>query len=149
MAISPSLQQQSNEPSYLLSLHKIIIQRMVAWIAQPSLSTLGSCHVYLNAVQSSIQIMEAYSSCFTIPIDILSITFGIPLTLQLEQTTNTMVARLLQDQAGQNTLQIYTSKSVACKAQSQNLPYPTPQVVIQINHLARQTNIVKTPWYPS
>ena len=61
MAISPSLQQQSNEPSYLLSLHKIIIQRMVAWIAQPSLSTLGSCHVYLNAVQSSIQFLQAHS----------------------------------------------------------------------------------------
>ena len=50
------------------------------------------------------QIKEAYHNSSTIPVDKWSITFGIPLTLQLEQTTTTMEARLLQYQAGQKCL---------------------------------------------
>ena len=47
------------------------------------------------------QITEAYNKSSSIPIDELSFTFGILLTLQLEQTTNIMEAWLLQFQAGQ------------------------------------------------
>ena len=47
------------------------------------------------------QIKEAYQNNATIPIDKWSITFGVPLTLQLEQTTANMEAWLLQYQAGQ------------------------------------------------
>ena len=47
------------------------------------------------------QITEAYNNSSSIPIDELSFTFGIPLTLQLEQNTNIMEAWLLQFQAGQ------------------------------------------------
>ena len=36
------------------------------------------------------QIKEAYHNSSTIPVDEWSITYGIPLTLQLEQTTATM-----------------------------------------------------------
>ena len=50
------------------------------------------------------QITEAYNNSSSIPIDELSFTFGIPLTLQLEQNTNIMEARLLQFQAGQKRL---------------------------------------------
>ena len=50
------------------------------------------------------QIQEAYHNSSTIPVDEWSITFGIPLTLQLEQTTITMEARHLQYQAGQKHL---------------------------------------------
>ena len=50
------------------------------------------------------QIPEAYNKSSSIPIDKLSFTFGIPLTLQLEQTTNIMEALLLQFQAGQKRL---------------------------------------------
>ena len=38
------------------------------------------------------QITEAYNNSSSIPIDELSFTFGILLTLQLEQTTNIMEA---------------------------------------------------------
>ena len=50
------------------------------------------------------QISEAYNNSFCIPIDKLSFTFGIPLTLHLEQTTNIMAAWLLQLQASQKYL---------------------------------------------
>ena len=50
------------------------------------------------------QITEAYNNSTSIPIDKLSYTFGIPLTLQLEQTTNIMEAWLLQFQASQKRL---------------------------------------------
>ena len=50
------------------------------------------------------QIQEAYHNSSTIPVDKWSITFGIPLTLQLEQTTTNMEAWLLQYQAGQKCL---------------------------------------------
>ena len=50
------------------------------------------------------QIKEAYNNNSTIPVDKWSITFGIPLTLQLEQTTATMEAWLLQYQAAQKRL---------------------------------------------
>ena len=127
--------------------------RMVTHTTQTSLPPLGSCHVYIHAVQSSIQyfqvysidqdihldhtwvyiqpmdwlqdavhgatltasmathnlslmtqITEAYHNSSTIPIGKWSITFGISLTLQLEQTTVTMEAWLLQYQAGQKHL---------------------------------------------
>ena len=48
--------------------------------------------------------MEAYHKSSLTPIDELSITFRTPLTLQLEQTTITMEAWLLQYQAGQKRL---------------------------------------------
>ena len=50
------------------------------------------------------QIKEAYHNSSTIPFNKWSITFGIPLTLQLEQSTATMEAWLLQYQAGQKCL---------------------------------------------
>ena len=50
------------------------------------------------------QITEAYNNSSSIPIDELSFTFGIPLTLQLEQNTNIMEAWLLQFQASQKCL---------------------------------------------
>jgi hypothetical protein len=50
------------------------------------------------------QITEAYNNSSSIPIDELSFTFGIPITLQLEQNTNIMEAWLLQFQAGQKRL---------------------------------------------
>jgi MFS-type transporter involved in bile tolerance (Atg22 family) len=50
------------------------------------------------------QITEAYNNSSSIPIDELSFTFGIPLTLQLEQNTNIMEAWLFQFQAGQKRL---------------------------------------------
>ena len=50
------------------------------------------------------QIKEAYHNSSKIPVDKWSITFGIPLTLQLEQTTDIMEAWLLQYQAGQKHL---------------------------------------------
>ena len=50
------------------------------------------------------QIKEAYHNSSTIPVNKWSIIFGIPLTLQLEQTTATMEAWLLQYQAGQKIL---------------------------------------------
>ena len=50
------------------------------------------------------QITEVYNNSSSIPINKLSFTFGIPLTLQLEQTTNIMEAWLLQFQAGQKRL---------------------------------------------
>ena len=50
------------------------------------------------------QITEAYNNSSSIPVDKLSFTFGIPLTLQLEQTTNIMEAWFLQFQASQECL---------------------------------------------
>jgi hypothetical protein len=50
------------------------------------------------------QITEAYHNSSSIPIEELSFTFGIPLTLQLEQDTNIMEVWLLQFQAGQKRL---------------------------------------------
>ena len=50
------------------------------------------------------QIIEAYNNSSSIPIDELSFTFGILLTLQLEQTSNIMAAWLLQFQASQKYL---------------------------------------------
>ena len=50
------------------------------------------------------QITEAYNNSSSIPINKLSFTFGIPLTLQLDQTTNIMEAWLLQFQASQKCL---------------------------------------------
>ena len=50
------------------------------------------------------QIKEAYHNSSTIPVNKWSITYRIPLTLQLEQTTATMEAWLLQYQAGQKRL---------------------------------------------
>ena len=52
------------------------------------------------------QITETYHNSSNIPIDKWSITFGIPLTLQLEHTTITMEAWLLQHQARQEHLAI-------------------------------------------
>ena len=46
----------------------------------------------------------AYNNSSSIPIDELSFTFGIPLTLQLEKNTNNMEAWLLQFQADQKRL---------------------------------------------
>ena len=50
------------------------------------------------------QITEAYNNSSSIPMDELSFTFGIPLSLRLEQNTNLMEAWLLQFQAGQKRL---------------------------------------------
>ena len=50
------------------------------------------------------QFKEAYHNSSTIPVNKWSITFGIPLTLQLEQTTANMEAWLLQYQARQKRL---------------------------------------------
>ena len=50
------------------------------------------------------QITETYQNSSTILIDEWSITFGLPLTLQLEQSTSTMEAWLLQYQAEQKSL---------------------------------------------
>ena len=50
------------------------------------------------------QITEAYNNSSSIPIDELSFTFSIPLTLQLEQNTYIMEAWLLQFQPGKNRL---------------------------------------------
>ena len=50
------------------------------------------------------QITEAYNNSSSTPIDKLSFTSGILLTLQLEQTTNIMEAWLLQFQASQKHL---------------------------------------------
>ena len=50
------------------------------------------------------QIQEAYHNSSTILVDEWSITFGIPLTLQLEQFTAAMEAWLLQYQTGQKRL---------------------------------------------
>lgn len=46
-------------------------------------------------------ITEAYHNSSTIPINELTSTFGIPLTIHIEQATFTMEAWLLQHQAGQ------------------------------------------------
>ena len=60
------------------------------------------------------QIKEAYHNSSTIPVNKWSITFGIPLTLQLEQTTTNMEAWLLRYQAGQKHLaNILTQECVA------------------------------------
>ena len=50
------------------------------------------------------QITEAYKKSFSIPVDELSFTFGIPLTLQLEKNTNILEVWLLQFQANQKRL---------------------------------------------
>ena len=50
------------------------------------------------------QITVAYNNSSSIAIDKLSFTFGIPITLQLEQTTNIMEAWLLRFQASQKCL---------------------------------------------
>ena len=50
------------------------------------------------------QIQEACHNSSTIPVDKWSITFGIPITLHLVQTTSNMGAWLLQYQAGQKRL---------------------------------------------
>ena len=50
------------------------------------------------------QITEDYNNCSSTPIDKLSSTFGIPLTLQVNQPTTIMEAWLLQSQAGQKRL---------------------------------------------
>ena len=50
------------------------------------------------------QITEAYINSSSIPVDNLSFTFDILLTLQLEQTTNIMAAWFLQFQASQKCL---------------------------------------------
>ena len=52
------------------------------------------------------KIREAYHNSSTIPIGKLSITIGNPLILQLEDTTITMEAWLLQNQARQECLAI-------------------------------------------
>ena len=49
-------------------------------------------------------IKEAYHNSSILPVNKWSITFGTPLTLQLEQTTITMEAWLLQDQVEQKHL---------------------------------------------
>jgi hypothetical protein len=50
------------------------------------------------------QITEAYNKSSFTPIDELSFTFGILLTLQLEQTTNIMETWFLQFEASQKCL---------------------------------------------
>jgi hypothetical protein len=50
------------------------------------------------------KITEVYNNSSSTPINELSFTFGIPLTLQLEQTTNIMEAWFLQFQGGQKHL---------------------------------------------
>ena len=50
------------------------------------------------------QITEAYNNISSIPVNKLSFTFGILLTLQLEQTTNIMEVWFLQFQASQKCL---------------------------------------------
>ena len=67
----------------------------------------GATHLSARATHRlslMTQITEAYSNSSSTPIDELSFTFGIPLTLQLEQTTNIMEAWLLQFQASQKHL---------------------------------------------
>jgi hypothetical protein len=58
----------------------------------------------IHRISFMTQITEAYNNSSSIPIDELSFTFGIPLTLQLEQNTNIMEAWFLQFQACQKCL---------------------------------------------
>ena len=58
----------------------------------------------IHRISLITQITEAYNNSSSIPIDELSFTFCIPLTLQLEQNTNILEAWLLQFQAGQKRL---------------------------------------------
>ena len=57
-----------------------------------------------HRISLKTHIKEAYHNSSTILVDKWIITFGILLTLQLEQTTATMEAQLLQYQAGQKHL---------------------------------------------
>ena len=65
---------------------------------------VGYCSQAIHRLSLITQITEAYNNSSSIPIDKLSFTFGIPLTLQLEQNINIMAAWLLQFQAGQKRL---------------------------------------------
>jgi hypothetical protein len=76
------------------------------WVAH-NIFIHGATHSTSQAIHGlslMTQITEAYNNSSSIPIDELSFTFGIPLTLQLEQNTNIMEAWLLQFQAGQKRL---------------------------------------------
>ena len=88
-------------------------------------------------------ITEAYNNSSSTPIDELSFTFGIPLTLQLEQTTNIMEAWLLQFQAGQKD-QANILKQVCCnqgkiKIKSSSSAY---MVATLKNHLIKRTALI-------
>ena len=64
------------------------------WIARNNF-VHGAAHSSAKATHMlslMTQSTEAYNNSSSIPIDKLSFTFGIPLTLQLEQTTNIMEA---------------------------------------------------------
>ena len=76
------------------------------WVARNNF-VHGATHSASQAtyrISLMTQITEAYNNSSSIPIDELSFTFGIPLTLQLKQNTNIMEAWLLQFQAGQKRL---------------------------------------------
>ena len=92
---------------------------------------------------------EAYHNSSTITVGKWSITFGTPLTLQLEQTTITMEVWLLQYQAGQKQLANILTQERRNRAPLPDFSYPAPEVVIQTNHPARQTNIPTTLWFSS
>jgi hypothetical protein len=90
--------------------------RTIIWtLREYTYSQLVACNNFVHGVTNSAshaihglslmtQITEAYNNSSFIPIDELFFTFGIPLTLQLEQNTNIMESWLLQFQAGQKRL---------------------------------------------
>ena len=82
------------------------------------------------------QITEAYNNSSSTPIDKLSFTLGILLTLQLEQTTNIMEAWLLQFLASQKHLaNILKPECCNQEGKSQISSSPAPMITTLRNHL--------------
>jgi hypothetical protein len=76
------------------------------WVARNTFihGATNSASQAMHRLSLMTQITEAYNNSSSIPIDEISFTFGIPLTLQLEQNSNIMEAWLLQFQASQKRL---------------------------------------------
>jgi hypothetical protein len=88
------------------------------------------------------QITEAYNNSSSIPIDELSFTFGIPLTLQLEQTTTIMEAWHFLFQAGQKGLANILKQERHNQGKITNSSSPAPLVATLRNHLIKRTSLI-------
>jgi hypothetical protein len=85
-------------------------------------------------------IAEACDISSSIPINELSLTFGIPLTLQVEQSTNIMEAWLLKYQVGQKYLANIIKQECCSQGKfTKNSLYPVPVIATLINHWVKLT----------
>ena len=86
------------------------------------------------------QIAEACNISSSIPINELSFTFGIPLTHQVEQSTNIMETWLLKFQVGHKYLANIIKQECCNQGKfTKNSFYPAPVIATLINHWVKLT----------